>query len=157
MLNKTINFMRWRKPFYVIALVFCLASIASLVVKGLNFSRDFTGGAQVELSYSEPVDLAAVRQTLQAAGLGDAIVQNFGSTSDVRIRLASVDPPVGSRLAQLSRADTAAQEVTVKRLEFTGRQVGEELRDQGGIALLLALGGTLLYVAMRFQFKFSTA
>ena len=59
MLNNTINFMRWRKPFYVIALVFCLASIASLVVKGLNFSLDFTGGAQVELSYSEPVDLAA--------------------------------------------------------------------------------------------------
>lgn len=157
MLNNTINFMRWRKPFYVIALVFCLASIASLVVKGLNFSLDFTGGAQVELSYSEPVDLAAVRQTLQAAGLGDAIVQNFGSTSDVIIRLASDDPNVGSRIAQLIRADNAAQEVTVKRVEFIGPQVGEELRDQGGIALLLALGGILLYVAMRFQFKFSTA
>lgn len=157
MLNNTINFMRWRKPFYVIALVFCLASIASLVVKGLNFSLDFTGGAQVELSYSEPVDLAAVRQTLQAAGLGDAIVQNFGSTSDVMIRLASDDPNVGSRIAQLIRADNAAQEVTVKRVEFIGPQVGEELRDQGGIGLLLALGGILLYVAMRFQFKFSTA
>lgn len=157
MLNNTINFMRWRKPFYVIALVFCLASIASLVVKGLNFSLDFTGGAQVELSYSEPVDLAAVRQTLQAAGLGDAIVQHFGSTSDVMIRLASDDPNVGSRIAQLIRADNAAQEVTVKRVEFIGPQVGEELRDQGGIALLLALGGILLYVAMRFQFKFSTA
>src|SRR5690606_24030140 len=59
MLNNTLNFMRWRKPFYVIALVFCLASIASRVVKGLNFSLDFTGGAQVELRYSEPVDLAA--------------------------------------------------------------------------------------------------
>lgn len=157
MLNNTINFMRWRKPFYVIALVFCLASIASLVVKGLNFSLDFTGGAQVELSYSEPVDLAAVRQTLQAAGLGDAIVQNFGSTSDVMIRLASDDPNVGSRIAQLIRADNAAQEVTVKRVEFIGPQVGEELRDQGGIGLLLALGGILLYVAMRFQLKFSTA
>ena len=157
MLNKTINFMRWRKPFYVIALVFCLASIVSVVVKGMNFSLDFTGGAQVELSYSEPVDLGSVRQTLQAAGLGDAIVQNFGSTSDVMIRLASDDPNVGSRIAQLIRADNAAQEVTVKRVEFIGPQVGEELRDQGGIGLLLALGGILLYVAMRFQLKFSTA
>ncbi|NLC01849.1 MAG: protein translocase subunit SecF, partial [Pseudomonas formosensis] len=149
--------MRWRKPFYVIALVFCLASIASLVVKGLNFSLDFTGGAQVELSYSEPVDLGSVRQTLQAAGLGDAIVQNFGSTSDVMIRLASDDPNVGSQIARLIRADNADQEVTVKRVEFIGPQVGEELRDQGGIGLLLALGGILLYVAMRFQLKFSTA
>src|SRR5690606_6742619 len=133
MLNKTINFMRWRKPFYVIALVFCLASIASLVVKGLNFSLDFTGGAQVELSYSEPVDLAVVRQTLQAAALGDAIVQYVGATSDVMIRLASDDRNGGSRIDQLIRAGNAAQEVTVKRVEFIGPQGGEELRDQGGI------------------------
>ena len=157
MLNKTINFMRWRKPFYVIAVVFCLASIASLVVKELNFSLDFTGGAQVELSYSEPVELASVRQTLQRAGLGDAIVQNFGSAADIIIRLSSDDPDVGSQIAQLMQAEHADREVTVKRVEFIGPQVGEELRDQGGIGLLLALGGILLYVAMRFQFKFSTA
>lgn len=157
MLNKTINFMRWRKPFYVIALVFCLASIASLVVKQLNFSLDFTGGAQVELSYSEAVDLASVRQTLQREGWGDAIVQNFGSTSEIIIRLASEDPDVGNQIARLMQAENAGQDITVKRVEFIGPQVGEELRDQGGIGLLLALGGILLYVAMRFQFKFSTA
>ena len=157
MLNKTINFMRWRKPFYVIAVVFCLASIASLVVKELNYSLDFTGGAQVELTYSEPVDLASVRQTLQGAGWGDAIVQNFGSASDIIIRLASEDPDVGSQIAQLMQAENADQQVTVKRVEFIGPQVGEELRDQGGIGLLLALGGILLYVAMRFQLKFSSA
>lgn len=157
MLSKTINFMRWRKPFYVIAVVFCLASIASLVVKQLNFSLDFTGGAQVELSYSEPVDLGELRQTLQAAGWGDAIVQNFGSASDVIIRLSSEDPDLGNQVAQLMQTEYADQEVTVKRVEFIGPQVGEELRDQGGIGLLLALGGILLYVAMRFQLKFSSA
>ncbi len=157
MLNKTINFMRWRKPFYVIALVFCIASVVSLVVKGLNFSLDFTGGAQVELSYSEPVDLGSIRQTLQGVGWGDAIVQNFGSTSDVIIRLASEDPDVGNQIAELMRAENADQQVTVKRVEFIGPQVGEELRDQGGMGLLLALGGILLYVAMRFQLKFSSA
>lgn len=157
MLNKTIDFMRWRKPFYVIAVVFCLASIASLVVKQLNFSLDFTGGAQVELSYEQSADLAGIRQTLQAAGWGDAIVQNFGSTSDVMIRLASEDPDVGNQIARLIQADNADQQVTVKRVEFIGPQVGEELRDQGGIGLLLALGGILLYVAMRFQLKFSSA
>ena len=157
MLSKTINFMRWRKPFYVIAVVFCLASIASLIVKELNFSLDFTGGAQVELSYSEPVDLGELRQTLQAAGWGDAIVQNFGSASDVIIRLSSEDPNLGNEVAQLMQTAYAGQEVTVKRVEFIGPQVGEELRDQGGIGLLLALGGILLYVAMRFQLKFSSA
>lgn len=157
MLTKTINFMRWRKPFYVIAIVFCLASIASLMVKELNFSLDFTGGAQVELTYSEAVDLAEVRQTLQGAGWGDAIVQNFGSASDIIIRLSSEDPDVGNQIAQLMQAADADQQVTVKRVEFIGPQVGEELRDQGGIGLLLALGGILLYVAMRFQLKFSSA
>lgn len=157
MLTKTINFMRWRKPFYVIAVVFCLASIASLVVKELNFSLDFTGGAQVELTYSEPVDLAEVRQTLQGVGWGDAIVQNFGSASDIIIRLSSEDPDVGNQIAQLMQSADSDQQVTVKRVEFIGPQVGEELRDQGGIGLLLALGGILLYVAMRFQLKFSSA
>lgn len=157
MMNRTIDFMRWRKPFYVIAVVFCLASIASLAIKQLNFSLDFTGGAQVELSYNEPVDLASIRQMLQGAGWGDAIVQNFGSTSDVMIRLSSEDPEVGNQIARLIQAENAGQEVTVKRVEFIGPQVGEELRDQGGIGLLLALAGILLYVAMRFQLKFSTA
>lgn len=156
-MNRTIDFMRWRKPFYVIAVVFCLASIASLAIKQLNFSLDFTGGAQVELSYNEPVDLASIRQMLQGAGWGDAIVQNFGSTSDVMIRLSSEDPEVGNQIARLIQAENAGQEVTVKRVEFIGPQVGEELRDQGGIGLLLALAGILLYVAMRFQLKFSTA
>ena len=156
MFNNTINFMRWRKAFYVFAVVLCLASVVSLVVKGLNFSLDFTGGAQVELSYSEPVELDELRQTLQAAGWGDAIVQNFGSASDVIIRLSSEDPDLGGQVAQLMQVAYAGQEVTVKRVEFIGPQVGDELRDQGGIGLLLALGGILLYVAMRFQLKFSS-
>lgn len=157
MLNKTINFMRWRKPFYAIALLFSLFSIGSLAVKQLNFGLEFTGGALVELNYSEPVELESIRQTLHGAGWGDAIVQNFGSTSDVIIRLASEDPELGNQIARLIQREDAEQDVTIKRVEFIGPQVGEELRDQGGLGMLLALAGIMLYVALRFQLKFAVA
>lgn len=157
MFNKTINFMRWRKPFYVIAILFSLFSIGSLAVKQLNFGLDFTGGALVELNYSEPVELESIRQTLHGAGWGDAIVQNFGSSRDVIIRLSSEDPELGSEIARLIQREDAEADVTVKRVEFIGPQVGEELRDQGGLGMLLALAGIMLYVALRFQFKFAVA
>ena len=157
MFNKTINFMRWRKPFYAIALLLSLFSIGSLVVKQLNFGLEFTGGALVELNYSEPVELESIRQTLHGAGWGDAIVQNFGSTSDVIIRLSSEDPELGNQIARLIQREDAEQDVTIKRVEFIGPQVGEELRDQGGLGMLLALAGIMLYVALRFQIKFAVA
>ncbi|PRB84357.1 protein translocase subunit SecF [Pseudomonas sp. MYb185] len=157
MFNKTINFMRWRKPFYAIALLFSLFSIGSLAVKQLNFGLEFTGGALVELNYSEPVELESIRQTLHGAGWGDAIVQNFGSASDVIIRLSSEDPELGNQIARLIQREDAEHEVTVKRVEFVGPQVGEELRDQGGLGMLLALAGIMLYVALRFQVKFAVA
>ncbi|WP_339844661.1 protein translocase subunit SecF [uncultured Halopseudomonas sp.] len=154
--SKTIKFMGLRKLFYAVAIVLMICSIASLAVKQLNLGLDFTGGALVELQYESAADLSEVRTILRAAGYDDAVVQNFGASTDVLIRLASDDPDLGSRIAEIVRGEESG-EVTVKRIEFIGPQVGEELRDQGGLGMLLAMGGILLYVSLRFQMKFAVA
>lgn len=151
---KTINFMRLRKASNVLALLVCFISIGSLAVKQLNLGLDFTGGALVELNYTEPADLDAVRSMLHGAGWEDATVQNFGASTDVLIRLASDDPELGNQIAELVQSADGS-EVSVKRVEFIGPQVGEELRDQGGLGMLMALAGILVYVGLRFQLKFS--
>ena len=152
--KKTIKFMALRKFFFVVAVVLMVGSIASLVYKQLNLGLDFTGGALVELNYSEAADLEDIRQTLRAAGWEDAIVQNFGSSQDVIIRLASDDPELGTEIARLMQREEGG-DVSVSRVEFVGPQVGEELRDKGGMGLLLAVAGVLLYVTLRFQMKFA--
>ncbi|MCL5042236.1 MAG: protein translocase subunit SecF [Gammaproteobacteria bacterium] len=152
--KKTIKFMALRKFFFVVAVVLMVGSIASLVYKQLNLGLDFTGGALVELNYSEAADLEDIRQTLRAAGWEDAIVQNFGSSQDVIIRLASDDPELGNEIARLMQREERG-EISVSRVEFIGPQVGEELRDKGGMGLLLAVAGVLLYVTLRFQMKFA--
>lgn len=154
--KKTIKFMALRKFFFVVAVVLMVGSIASLVYKQLNLGLDFTGGALVELNYSEAADLEDIRQTLRAAGWEDAIVQNFGSSQDVIIRLASDDPELGNEIARLMQREERG-EISVSRVEFIGPQVGEELRDKGGMGLLLAVAGVLLYVTLRFQMKFAVA
>ncbi|SDS72867.1 preprotein translocase subunit SecF [Halopseudomonas litoralis] len=153
---KTINFMRLRKVFYALAAILMIGSIGSLAIKQLNLGLDFTGGALVELNYSEPADLSAVRSMLHDGGWEDAIVQNFGASTDVIIRLASDDPDLGNEIARLVKAQDGS-EVSIKRVEFIGPQVGEELRDQGGLGMLLALAGILVYVGLRFQLKFAVA
>mgnify|MGYP001104849426 CR=1 FL=1 len=154
--SKPIPFMALRKFFFAVAVVLIIGSIASLSFKQLNLGLDFTGGALVELNYSQPVDLEELRQTLQAAGWDDAVVQNFGSSQDVIIRLSSDNPELGNEIAGLMQREDGS-EVTVKRVEFIGPQVGEELRDKGGMGLLLAMAGILLYVTLRFQMKFAVA
>ena len=155
-IRKTINFLRLRKFFYVVAVALMLASVASLAVKQLNLGLDFTGGALVELNYSEAADLEAIRATLRENGWGDAVVQNFGASTDVLIRLPSDDPNLGNQVAQMIKT-TDGSDVSVKRVEFIGPQVGEELRDQGGLGMLVAIAGILLYVSLRFQMKFAVA
>ena len=100
-IRKTINFLRLRKFFYVVAVALMLASVGSLAVKQLNLGLDFTGGALVELNYSEAADLEAIRATLRENGWGDAVVQNFGASTDVLIRLPSDDPNLGNQVAQM--------------------------------------------------------
>lgn len=153
-INKTINFMALRKFFFAVAVVLMVGSIASLAIKQLNLGLDFTGGALVELNYDSPADLEAIRAILRTEGWDDAIVQNFGASTDVLIRLASDDPDLGSQIARLIQNEDGS-EVSIKRVEFIGPQVGEELRDKGGLGMLLAMAGILLYVSLRFQMKFA--
>ncbi|MCQ4259236.1 protein translocase subunit SecF [Stutzerimonas stutzeri] len=153
-MKRVINFMGVRHLAFALTVLLTVASLASLAVKGLNFGLDFTGGTLVELSYEKPVALDQVRSQLSGAGFGNAVVQSFGATTDVLVRMPGDDPLLGEHIAEALRGSDAAGAITVKRVEFVGPAVGEELRDQGGLGMLLALGGILVYVAFRFQWKF---
>lgn len=153
-MKSVINFMGVRRIVMGVTLALLVVSLLSLLFKGLNYGLDFTGGSMVELSYKQAADLDKVREQLVKAELGDAIVQSFGASTDVVVRMASDDAHLGERIAKALQAGNADNPVTVKRVEFVGPAVGEELRDQGGLGMLLALGGILVYVAFRFQWKF---
>lgn len=153
-MQRVINFMGIRHVAFALTVLLTLASLVSLAIKGLNFGLDFTGGTLIELSYEQPAQLDKVRGQLREAGYADALVQSFGASTDVLVRMQGDDPQLGSQLADALRRVSADTPFTLKRVEFVGPQVGEELRDQGGLGMLLALGGILVYVAFRFQWKF---
>ena len=153
-MKRVINFMGVRHVAFALTVLLTVASLGSLVVKGLNFGLDFTGGTLIELGYERPVELEQVRGQLVQAGFTDAVVQSFGATTDVLVRMPGDDPQLGERIASALRNADGGNAVSVKRVEFVGPAVGEELRDQGGLGMLLALGGILVYVAFRFQWKF---
>ena len=153
-MKSPINFMRIRHSAFAVTVLLTLISLGSLAVKGLNFGLDFTGGTLIELAYEQPADLNQVREQLRGSGYADAMVQSFGATTDVLVRLPGDDPLLGNKVAEaLQQADTA-NAIKVQRVEFVGPTVGEELRDQGGLGMLLALAGIMVYVAFRFQWKF---
>lgn len=152
-MKRTINFMGVRVIAVSIALVLFLASLGSIAVKGFNFGLDFTGGTLIELNYAEAADLNEIRSVLQAGGYEDAVVQSFGSVSDVLVRTPGDDPELGQQIAAVLEQNSA-QDFSVKRVEFVGPAVGEELRDQGGIGMLVAMAGILVYLGFRFQWKF---
>jgi len=151
----TINFMGVRNFAFALTMILTLVALGSWFFKGLNFGLDFTGGSQIELSYERPANLGEVREQLAAAGYGDAVVQNFGATTDVVVRLQGDDPQLGNKVAAVLQAANGGNPLQVKKVEYVGPAVGEELRDQGGLGMLLALGGILIYVAFRFQWKFA--
>ncbi|WP_065365660.1 protein translocase subunit SecF [Pseudomonas flexibilis] len=153
-MKKTIPFMAIRNLAFAITLILTVLGIAALAVKGLNFGLDFTGGTLIELQYEQPADLERIKRELGQAGYTDAVVQSFGATTDVLIRMAGDDPQLGAKVGEALRTIDPAAGFEIKRVEFVGPQVGEELRDQGGLAMLLALGGILVYLAFRFQWKF---
>ena len=153
-MKRVINFMGIRHVAFALTVLLTLGSLASLAIKGLNFGLDFTGGTLIELSYEQPAQLDKVRGQLQQAGYPEAVVQSFGATTDVLVRLQGDDPQLGNQLAEALRKVSADTPFTLNRVEFVGPQVGEELRDQGGLGMLLALAGILVYVAFRFQWKF---
>jgi preprotein translocase subunit SecF len=152
---KVINFMGQRRIAMVFSIVLMLLSIGSLATRQLNWGLDFTGGTLVEAHYSDAAPLTEIRNSLQTGGFAGAIVVSFGSDRDVMIRLPQgySDKDGGRLLEQLQASFTG--EVELRRIEFVGPQVGDELRDQGGLAMLMALGLVMLYVTFRFQLKFS--
>ena len=152
---KIYNFMGLRKIAAGISLVLLLISVASLAMNGLKFGLDFTGGSLIEVGYEQAPELNDIRSKLETAGYEDAVVQTFGSPVDILIRLGeSHDPKLGDQVLSALQADDS-QELTLRRNEYVGAQVGEELREQGGLGLLLALFMVMVYVAFRFQLKFS--
>lgn len=153
-MKRVINFMALRHAAVLLAVLLVLGSLASLATRGLNFGLDFTGGTLIELSYAQPAQLDQVRSQLREAGYGEAVVQSFGASTDVLVRMQGDDPELGNQLAEALRRVSAETPFTLKRVEFVGPQVGEELRDQGGLGMLVALAGILIYVAFRFQWKF---
>lgn len=152
------NFMSKRKIAAVFSMLLILASIGSLVTQGLNFGIDFTGGTMIELSYPEEAKLEEIRTKLEQNGYADAIVQNFGSIHDILIRLpvhaAENMAELSNRIVDALQADHEAI-IDVRRVEFVGPQVGEELTEQGGLAMLYALIGILIYVSFRFEYRFA--
>lgn len=149
-----IDFMGQRKIAAVISVVLLVVSLGSLATRGLSFGLDFTGGALVEVTYEQAADLNATRQVLENAGFEDLVVQNFGTDREVLIRLQQDNSPTLGDQIVAALAD-AGQQVTLQRSEFVGAQVGDELRDQGGLGMLFALIVVMAYVAVRFQYKFS--
>lgn len=152
-MKRVINFMGVRRLAFTVTLIMTLVSLGCLAVKGLNFGLDFTGGTLIELNYEQAADLNKIRGQLQEGGYPDAVVQSFGAVNDVLVRMPGDDPDLGNQVATVLRQDAGSQ-VTVKRVEFVGPAVGEELRDQGGLGMLLALAGIMVYLGFRFQWKF---
>ena len=152
---RTINFMGVRNVAFGVTVILTVLALFSMFHKGMNYGLDFTGGTLIELTYEKPADLTKVRNELVTAGFHDAVVQSFGATTDLLVRMPGDDPLLGNKVAAaLGQADTDNPAV-IKRVEFVGPQVGEELRDQGGLGMLMALGGIMLYLAFRFQWKFA--
>ena len=152
---KIINFMALRKIALALSVTLMVVAAASLAINKLQFGLDFTGGTLIEVGYEQAPDLVTVRSQLQTAGFDDAVVQNFGSERDVLVRLGQAfDDKVGENVLAVLQAGSAS-DVELRRSEYVGAQVGEELTEQGGLGMLVALAIVMLYVAFRFQLKFS--
>jgi preprotein translocase subunit SecF len=159
MKTTNINFIGNRNIALIFSGMLMVLSIGSLAVRGLQMGIDFTGGTLIEVGYQKAADLTALRNTLDTEGFGDATVQNFGTAKDVLIRLKLHE---GVSSADLSSKvleainKTTAEPASVRRVEFVGPQVGDDLAEDGFLALLYSTIGILIYIAWRFEWKFST-
>ncbi|HSH48452.1 MAG TPA: protein translocase subunit SecF [Halomonas sp.] len=152
--NRQFNFMGRRRLAFLASGIMLLVSVVAIAMFGLNLGLDFTGGTLVEVRYAAAPALDAVRQTLEGAGFKDVAVQTFGASTEVLIRLQQAfDAGVGEQVTELLRQGGA--QVDLVRAEFVGAQVGDQLRDQSGTGMLVALGVVMVYVALRFQYKFA--
>ena len=151
---KIYDFMKYRKYALIFSLVMLVVSIWSLATKGLVLSLDFSGGTQIEVGYETPADVSEIRNNLESAGFSNPIVVHFGAETDVLIRLqGEPDQELASKILDVLRSED--DEVDLRRIDFVGPQIGEELREDGGLGMLTALIIVMIYVAIRFQLKFS--
>jgi preprotein translocase subunit SecF len=152
-----IDFLGSRKLALIFSSVLIVIALVSLLMRGLSLGIDFTGGTLVEVGFSKPVDLADVRSSLSDDGFDEAVVQHFGTSRDVLVRLAPREDMESAVLsdrafAAMSKVDEKAD---LRRVEFVGPQVGDELTEDGGLAMLYALIGILIYVGLRFEYRFA--
>ncbi|MES9898973.1 MAG: protein translocase subunit SecF [Sedimenticola sp.] len=156
--NTKIDFMSKRKLAMILSASLILVAIVSLFARGLSLGIDFTGGTIVEVGYQQPIELTSVRAALSAGGFPDATAQHFGTSRDVMVRLAPQENIANAELSD--RAFAAMNQLAdgtadLRRVEFVGPQVGDELTEDGGLAMLYALMGILVYVALRFEYRFA--
>lgn len=157
-LKETVDFMRLRKVAMVFSVLMMLAAIASLSINKLNFGLDFTGGTLIEVGFEQAASLDAIREVMDNNGFEGAVVQHYGSSRDVVIRLATQEDikaeMLGNQVLSVLKEGTG-QELSMRRIEFVGSSVGDELTEQGGLAMLTALICILVYVAFRFEWRFA--
>jgi len=156
-MNFSIPFMKYRKIAGLSSIIIFVLAIVSLSFRGLSLGLDFSGGTLVEVAFEETVPLEDIRTNLASNGIEDFQVVNFGTETDVLIKAADKvsQGRLGDRIYEILENEYSDQDLELKRVEFVGPQIGSELRDQGGLGMLVALGMILLYVAFRFQFKFA--
>jgi preprotein translocase subunit SecF len=163
--DTAIDFMGIRRMAAIISAVLVVVSLLSLAINSLEFGLDFTSGTSVRLSYSETVDVSNVNQVLQGNGYEDSVVVSFGSDRDIRILLpvnedvaiedqATQAVQVGESISALLQSESSS-EITLLGSDYVSAKVGQELAEQGGLGMLVALGIIMVYIAVRFQFKFS--
>lgn len=156
--NTNFDFMRHRRPAAIISAVLLAVSLLAIILRGLNFGVDFTGGYTLEFGYQQPPVLSDIRDTIATTGFPGAMVQTFGSDTDILIRIANEEGLEGAKLServQAALAPTSDVPIELRRVEFVGPQVGEELREKGGMAILIALLCIVVYIWFRFEKKFS--
>ena len=153
----SIDFLGKRRYTTVFSAVLIVVGVISLFTRGLNLGIDFTGGVLLEVGYSEPANLAEIRAQLGGGGFDTATVQNFGTATDVLIRVLPEEgvnsAQLGDNIIELLASGDAA--VELRRSEFVGPQVGRELTERGGLAMLFAVMMILIYIMIRFQWKFA--
>ena len=151
---KVYNFMGLRKFALALSILMLVASVVSLSTKGIVFGLDFSGGTQIEVGYEKPADVSVLRQQLVSAGFESPVVVHFGAETDVLIRLqGEPDQTLAERVYSVLQSN--GDKIELRRVDFVGPQIGEELREDGGLGMLAALAVVMLYVAVRFEFKFA--
>ena len=158
-IKKDIPFMKYARSTTVVSAILFIAAVAALATRGLNLGIEFTGGIVVEVRYAEAADLQQIRSVLEGGSYRDVTVQNYGTVQDVLIRLRLQQDKSSAQVSQEVLALLKGQDPSVEllRVEFVGPQVGQELYDSGGLALLLVCAGITLYLAMRFEWRFAVA